>query len=191
MLIVVVDTIPQPLSVVEAFERRAAQEKALLADDPAISSSSTYVPSFVTPSGLALTNAQKGKGKGKLAPNGKTKTNGSTSTAKRQRDKNGRYSNDDDDDDMDFDNGIRVAAPSMSRRNSRTGPGEEMHVNGFQQGTQASWPVSQQPSDTEVTPTVEGQWAPQQYLGPASGFIQDHRLPFGNDNPGRTIYSQR
>lgn len=181
----------------EAFERRTAKEKALLTDDPAISSSSTYVPSFVTPSGLALTNAQKGKGKGKTATNGKTKPNGaaagtSASAARRQRDRSGRYSNGDDE-DMDFVGDEVDALPTLSRRNSRTSAvhGQEMdlnsHANGFQQG---QWPASQHPP-SEGDPAVDGQWAPQQYLGPASGFIQDRRLPFGNENPGRTIYSQR
>lgn len=196
-----IDTIPQPLSVAEAFERRAAKEKALLTDDPAISSSSTYVPSFVTPSGLALTNAQKGKGKGKTATNGKTKVNGaaaaasSSALARRQRDRSGRYSNGDDE-DMEFVGDGTDAPPTLSRRNSRTsaGHGQEMdpnmQANGFEQGP---WPPAQNPpsSDADSSPNVEGQWAPQQYMGPASGFIQDRRLPFGNENPGRTIYSQR
>jgi hypothetical protein len=192
------DTIPQPLSVVDAFERRASKEKAQLADDPAISSSSTYIPSFVTPSGLALTNAQKGKGKGKATTNGKPKANGSagsgTAPKPRQRDKNGRYSNGDE--DMDFEdspNGSSGSAKRTSKTSTLHPDGELPAAESGVFSSHVPWHPIQHPSGTESSaPTEEGHWAPQQYLGPASGFLQDRsRLPFGTENPGRTIYSQR
>lgn len=198
------DTIPQPLTVADAFERRAAKEKAQLEDNPAIASGSTYIPSFVTPSGLALTNAQKGKGKSKATTNGKAKVNGSGTNGtvrSRQRDKHGRYSNGGDE-AMEFAEGTD-GTPSTPQRKSRTSredgdeaeqPGLQMYpidANGFQQATHSPWPAMQQPSDSNSSPHQDGQWSPQHYLGPASGFLQDHRLPFGTENPGRTIYSQR
>ncbi|KAF9643919.1 hypothetical protein BDM02DRAFT_3074416, partial [Thelephora ganbajun] len=70
---IVREIIPQPISVAAAFERRQAKERELLEDTPAISSTSTYIPSFVTSTGLALTNAQKGKAKTKATANGKAK----------------------------------------------------------------------------------------------------------------------
>jgi len=198
------DTIPQPLTVADAFERRAAKEKALLEDNPAIASGSTYIPSFVTPSGLALTNAQKGKGKSKVATNGKAKINGSGTNGvvrARQRDKHGRYSNaGDEGESMDVTNGTQSGTV---RRKSRTSRADETEAedadnqaypveeNGYQQAPHSPWPAMQHPPETSPSPNQEGRWSPQHYLGPASGFLQDHRLPFGTENPGRTIYSQR
>jgi hypothetical protein len=197
------DTIPQPLTVADAFERRAAKEKALLEDNPAIASGSTYIPSFVTPSGLALTNAQKGKGKSKATTNGKPKVNGSSTNGTvraRQRDKHGRYSNGGDGlESMDAANGTSGASRRKSRT-SRADANEAEHTdqqaylaeeNGYQQAPHSSWPATQHPPDSTPSPRQEGRWSPQHYLGPASGFLQDHRLPFGTENPGRTIYSQR
>ena len=87
------EIIPQPISVAVAFERRQAKERELLEETPAISSTSTYIPSFVTSTGLALTNAQKGKTKAKATANGKAKHNGAHAGNGKVRSSNGHSAN--------------------------------------------------------------------------------------------------
>jgi hypothetical protein len=213
------EIIPQPISVAAAFERRQAKERELLEDTPAISSTSTYIPSFVTSTGLALTNAQKGKTKTKATTNGKPKPAqpNTSSMTKRQKEKAERQQA----------NGTETteAEPTGSPSNSASTSSRTRKPR------QEKQKQSEPPSVHEPKPQVEpnepgpngqnkispipvppwairpqviphppfpsgGEFPPlppstQHFMGPASGFLQDHRMPFGGENPGRTIYSQR
>ncbi|KAI0720475.1 hypothetical protein C8T65DRAFT_567495 [Cerioporus squamosus] len=116
------DTIPKPITIVEAMQRRAAKERELLEDDPAISAAIPSSPPFyplqpgsvsIGPSASASTKA-KAKTRQSLAASAQTngqQTNGSASAAatpspsvnantsasaarsSRQRDRRGRWSN--------------------------------------------------------------------------------------------------
>ncbi|OBZ71651.1 hypothetical protein A0H81_08329 [Grifola frondosa] len=129
------DTIPPPISLSEALERRAAKERALLEDDPATSAA-------VTPSALATgvplptqTSRLKGKSRqsGCAQPNGNEKTNGSTSAntgagTKRQRDSKGRWSHSGEqtpeggDAGTSASVGTRTASTRTRTRTARAGP---------------------------------------------------------------------
>ena len=215
------EIIPQPISVAAAFERRQAKERELLEDTPAISSTSTYIPSFVTSTGLALTNAQKGKTKTRTTANAKTKPpqpNPSPMT-KRQKEKAERQqANSAETTEAEPTGTISASASTSSRtrkprqeKQKQLGsathrePKPEAEPNGPSPGGQNGFPPIPSPpwSIHPIHPHVvarppypNGGGPPlppstQHFMGPASGFLQDHGLRFGNDNPGRTIYSQR
>lgn len=216
------EIIPQPISVTAAFERRQAKERELLEDTPAISSTSTYIPSFVTSTGLALTNAQKGKTKAKATTNGKAKSTqpNASSMTKRQKEKA----------EKQHANGVETTEAESSRAPSTSPSTPSRTRKPRQEKQKQSSPVPHHEPKPEVEPNVPsplGQnglapippppWSthpihPQvvprspfpnggevpslpppapHFMGPASGFLQEHRLPFGGDNAGRTIYSQR
>lgn len=222
------EIIPQPISVATAFERRQAKEKELLEDTPAISSTSTYIPSFVTSTGLALTNAQKGKTKAKAASNGKAKPTQPTTSSmtKRQKEKaEKQQANGVEPMEIEptVDPSASASAPPRTRKPRQEKPKQPSPVphhepkptpevepnapvphgqNGFPSIPPPPWsthPVhphvvacSPFPTSGEVPPPPHPP-STQHFMGPASGFlqVQDHRLPFGGDNAGRTIYSQR
>lgn len=215
------EIIPQPISVAAAFERRQAKERELLEDTPAISSTSTYIPSFVTSTGLALTNAQKGKTKARATTNGKAKSsqpNTSTMT-KRQKEKAEKQQINSVETTETEPAGAAVPAPSRTRKprqEKQKQPGpvphhepkSEVELNGLNPNGQNGFPPIPSPpwSVHPIHPHIVtrspypnpngGDLPPhppptQHFMGPASGFLQDHGLRFGNDNPGRTIYSQR
>jgi len=216
------EIIPQPISVAAAFERRQAKERELLEDTPAISSTSTYIPSFVTSTGLALTNAQKGKTKAKATANGKAKPPQpkTSSMTKRQKEKAERQKANSEETTEAEPTGATSASVSTSSRTRKPSqekqqpPGSESHhepkpevepngpspngQNGFPQIPSPPWSIHPiHPHVVACPPFPNGGDLPplppsaQHFMGPASGFLQDHRPPFGSDNPGRTIYSQR
>ena len=218
------EIIPQPISVAAAFERRQAKERELLEDTPAISSTSTYIPSFVTSTGLALTNAQKGKTKAKATANGKTKPPQpkTSSMTKRQKEKAERQKANSAEITETETTGATSASASTSSRTTRKPsqetqklpgpvsqhePKPEVEPNGLGPNGQNGFPPIPSPpwSIHPIHPHVVacppfpngGDLPPplppsaQHFMGPASGFLQDPRLPFGGENPGRTIYSQR
>ena len=216
------DIIPQPISVADAFERRQAKERELLEDTPAISSTSTYIPSFVTSTGLALTNAQKGKTKTKATTNGKAKPSqpNASSMTKRQKEKAEKQQANSAETTEAEPTGPASASVSTSSRTrkprqeklkqsepvphhepksevSPDGPGPN-DQNGFSSVPSPPWSIHPiHPHVVARPPYPNGGELPplppstQHFMGPASGFLQDHRLSFGSDNPGRTIYSQR
>lgn len=216
---VVRDIIPRPISVADAFERRQAKEKELLEDTPAISSTSTYIPSFVTSTGLALTNAQKGKAKAKTTTNGKPKParSNTSSMTKRQKEKAERQQANGAETAESEPTGPPSASASTSSRTRKPRqekpkqshpaplqePKPEVELNGpngFPPIPSPPWSVHPiHPHVATRPPFPNGNELPpppplppaQHFMGPASGFLQDHRLPFGGDNAGRTIYSQR
>ncbi|KAL7279974.1 hypothetical protein ACG7TL_006385 [Trametes sanguinea] len=107
------DTIPTPITIVEAMARRAAREREMLEDDPAISAAPPSSPPLMpsTPSASASISVARAKPKARHSlpaePNGKQKLNGSASAAdtpasastsaasaaarQRYRDSNGRW----------------------------------------------------------------------------------------------------
>ena len=216
------EIIPQPISVAAAFERRQAKERELLEDTPAISSTSTYIPSFVTSTGLALTNAQKGKTKTRATTNGKAKPqqpNTSTMT-KRQKEKAERQQANSAETTEAEPAGATSASTSSSSRTRKPRqekqkqqvpaphhePKPEVEPNGLTPNGQNGFPPIPSPpwSIHPIHPHVvarppypNGSDLPplppstQHFMGPASGFLQDHGLRFGGENTGRTIYSQR
>lgn len=216
------EIIPQPISVAAAFERRQAKERELLEDTPAISSTSTYIPSFVTSTGLALTNAQKGKTKAKANANGKSKSTqpNTSSMTKRQKEKA----------EKEQANGAETVEPETTGAPSISASTSSRTRKPRQEKQQQPSPIPAHEPKPEVEPNVSGPngqngfppippppWSTHpiqphvvtrspfpaggevpsippstpHFMGPASGFLQDHRLPFGGDNAGRTIYSQR
>lgn len=221
LLLIRPEIIPQPISVATAFQRRQAKEKELLEETPAISSTSTYIPSFVTSTGLALTNAQKGKTKAKTTTNGKAKPTqpNTSSMTKRQKEKAERQQANGVEPMETESTGATSTSTSTSRsrkprpeKQRQSGP--ELHLepkpeaepNGLSPNAQNGFPPV--PSPPWTVHPIHPQVVPrppfpnsgelpslppptQHFMGPASGFLQDHRLPFGGDNAGRTIYSQR
>ena len=216
------EIIPQPIPVTVAFERRQAKERELLEDTPAISSTSTYIPSFVTSTGLALTNAQKGKTKGKATANGKPKppqpkTTPMTKRQKEKAEKQKANSVETAEAEPVGETSASVSTSSRSQKPSQEkqkqpAPSTQLEIkpevepNGPNPNGQNGFPLIPSPpwSIHPIHPHVTArppfppagdlpQLPPpsQHFMGPASGFLQDHRLPFGGENPGRTIYSQR
>ena len=214
------EIIPQPISVADAFERRQAKERELLEDTPAISSTSTYIPSFVTSTGLALTNAQKGKTKTRTTANGKTKPPqpSTSSMTKRQKEKaEKQQANSAETTEAEPTGSASTSSSSRTRKprqekQKQPGPAPhqeqkpEVDPNGLNSNGPNGFPAIPSPpwSIHPIHPHVVarppypngGELPPlppstQHFMGPASGFLQDHGLRFSNDNPGRTIYSQR
>lgn len=216
------EIIPQPISVAAAFERRQAKERELLEDTPAISSTSTYIPSFVTSTGLALTNAQKGKTKTRTTSNGKAKPPqpNPSSMTKRQKEKAERQQANSAETTEAEPTGSASASASTSsrtrkpRQEKQKQPGPAPHhepkpeaepngpspngQNGFPPIPSPPWSIHPiHPHVIARPPFPTGGDLPplppstQHFMGPASGFLQDHGLRFGDGNPGRTIYSQR
>jgi len=195
----------------------------MLEDTPAISSTSTYIPSFVTSTGLALTNAQKGKTRTKATANGKTKPPqpNTSSMTKRQKEKAERQQATSTDTTEAEPTGATSAAVSTSTRtrkprqekqkqpapatNHEPKPGVEPNgpspngQNGFPPIPSPPWSVHTVHPHVITHPSFpNGGELPslpppttQHFMGPASGFLQEHRMPFGGDSAGRTIYSQR
>ncbi|KAL6302773.1 hypothetical protein BKA93DRAFT_827078 [Sparassis latifolia] len=90
------DTIPTPIPLSEAMQLRAAKEKEILEDNPAISVTPVPLPTTFIPSGPTISHPGGSKPR---APrirqtNGKEKTNGTATASgtKRQRDSKGRWS---------------------------------------------------------------------------------------------------
>jgi len=194
----------------------------MLEDTPAISSTSTYIPSFVTSTGLALTNAQKGKTKAKATTNGKAKPpqSNKSSMTKRQKEKVERQqanSAETTEAEPAGTTSVSVSAPPRTRKPrqekqkqqgspSHHEPKPEVEPNGPSPNGQNGFPSVPSPpwSIHPIHPHVVARPPfsnggdlsslpppTQHFMGPASGFLQDNRMPFGGENPGRTIYSQR
>ncbi|KAI0926960.1 hypothetical protein AcW1_007661 [Taiwanofungus camphoratus] len=237
------DTVPFPVSLAEACRYKAAKEKELLEDDPAISAPVTE-PNTLVSSGPSISHSLKSKSRIRQ-PNGREKPNGiaSTNGSKRQRDNKGRWSQgglnaeEDDLDSVSADSSVRTSSARIRNRTSRTsraaGAGhsdiQSAPVNGassHQNGT--NHPSSLHPSRSHVhsldasawgampppavplpshpaelagqhlsgTVRSEDRWSPALYTGPASGYLEDHRMIFSGRNamsdvPGRTIYSHQ
>jgi len=203
------DTIPSPLSLSDALQRREAKEKELLEEDPAISTSLSV--------SLSGSYTSKGKGRGRMA-NGKEKLNGSTSSNRRDsrsRDTKGRWSYDFHPGSTRADSAEGSWTPctwSDERATFRPTSAQMPAQNGVEarklsplpdpfvparphivvprDGRPELAPPSHNPHPASAFLAANETW-PGQYTGPASGFLQDPRGSFGrvSPNPGRTIYS--
>lgn len=210
------DTIPSPLSLSDALQRREAKEKELLEEDPAMSTS------------LSVPNTSKGKGRSRL-PNGKEKPNGSASSSRRDsrsRDTKGRWSYGHPAEGRAGSNEEGWTSCTWSEERAPFGPplaGAPHRIpsqNGVTPGRLSPIEIRSDqfvpvrphmivPRDERPGPELvssshhpphppstflianDSEIWPGSYTGPASGFLQNSRRTFGrvSPNPGRTIYS--
>lgn len=201
------DTIPEPISLSEALERREIKLKEDLAANPAVSSCIQGQSSSSAP----IISGQHANGKAKKksrAPQEKDKSARSSPSAH-----NGDHSKDlemEVDDNSEVNHVLPPSRSSSGRvikasRAVREGMQESMSgnaVNGsaHQPDPVEPWSGSASPPRTTSAqrPAYDYQqpfppsW-PGQYTGPASGFLQDpsHAWTYVKQNPGRTIYSQQ
>ncbi|KAF7973738.1 hypothetical protein HWV62_14312 [Athelia sp. TMB] len=214
------DTIPHPMSLSDALERREMKEKEDLDLDPAVSTS-TLVQPMASLSTAPSNHSFAPKPKVKARPsngNGKEKANGSASAAKREGKKRGRA-------ETNGDAHEAVRASSRPNRGTRAAPREEWP------DIHPAEPVSSHPTGSSVLAAGvspyryarQPQWAAgqvtmrsddfvedphsrrvDQYVPPppreendgwtggqfSTGFLQQP-FPRAAPNPGRTIYSQQ
>ena len=202
MYYIVSDTIPEPISLSEAMERRKAKEKADLETNPAMSSAH---PTF---SGSTLSSGHlNGKLKSRSRTvNGKEKASASAPLQSEQRRQPGIF---DPPDDPAFANVVRTSSGRVIRstraaRQDEAADDESGIANGFVYSHDLdSWSgsasprrmptMNRSPHDilSSTPPSFPNPW-PGQFTGPASAFLQDSQNTFGRmvQNSGRTIYSQ-
>ncbi|KAG2151412.1 hypothetical protein DEU56DRAFT_727829 [Suillus clintonianus] len=185
------DTIPEPISIAEALDRRAMKEKEDLEANPAMSTTHRQSPPFVAVSAPQLNGKSKAKSRPSVANGRETSSASANGSSRREHRRNedvmdgvvsrsrstrvaheDRYAGSEEraSSDMGNETGLYQAAPSPRRQNA-----------GLQDRGR---------SPQEFAPN----W-PGHYTGPASGFLQDPHGGFGrgisSQNPGRTIYSQQ
>lgn len=200
------DTIPEPLSLTEALDKREAKLKDDLAANPAMSSTN-QTSSAPIHSGHHANGKSKGKHRVFV-----------------EKDKPSAYNSpnlcpggdDGRDSEMEVDEQANDVLPPPSRSSSgrvikasravREGMEDSENVNAIvvngsanSHHLEGSWPASTSPprnlSPQRLPyefPSFPPPW-PGHYTGPASGFIQDppHTWTCAKQNPGRTIYSQQ
>jgi len=197
------DTIPEPMSLAEALDRRKTKEKNDLETNPAMcSATQTSLP------GLASSGSHVN---GKLKPrnrsvNGKEKANASASASATLQGEHARQLgpvNAPDDPTMGIirSSSGRVIRSTRAARGDDADDDESGMTNGFAHPRDHdSWTDSTSPRRPLPTSNHAGgptpssftpPW-PGQFTGPASAFMQDSQNTFGRmvQNPGRTIYSQ-
>lgn len=200
------DTIPEPISLSKALERREAKLREDLAANPAVSSciQGQSISSAPIPSGQHANGKAKKKSR---APQEKEKSARSSPSAH-----HGGY-NEEVEMEVD-DREVNHVPPSRSSsgrvikasRVVREGMQESSSgsvVNGsahhqLEPVESSSGSASPPGATSAQRPTYDYQqplppsW-PGQYTGPASGFLQDpsHAWAYVKQNPGRTIYSQQ
>lgn len=200
---VVSDTIPEPISLSEALERRKTKEKEDLERNPAMSSAT--LSNF--PGTTLSANHLNGKLKSRSRPaNGKEKSSASAALQGEQRRQTGVF---DPPDDSTLANVVRSSSGRVIRstRAARQDEADDDEIgmtNGFAYSRDYEpWsgsasprrlPTSNRsPHDIHNSPpsSFTPPW-PGQFTGPASAFLQDSQNGFGRvvQNPGRTIYSQ-
>lgn len=202
MWCIVSDTIPEPISLSEALERRKTKEKEDLETNPAMSSATQS-----TLPGPTLSHQLNGRLKSRSRPtNGKEKLNASMSLQGEHKRQTGIF---DPLDDPTSTNVIRSSSGRVIRstRAARQDEADDEEIemtNGFAYSRNYdSWsgaasprrlPTSNRsPHDIQnSTPSSFTPPWPGQFTGPASAFLQDSQNAFGRmvQNPGRTIYSQ-
>lgn len=200
---IVSDTIPEPISLSEALERRKTKEKADLETNPAMSSAnqSTF------PGPTLSSHHMNGRLKSRSRPaNGREKPNASTSLQSEQRRQPAMF---DPPDDPTLGNVVRSSSGRVIRstravRQDEADDEEIDMTNGFTYSRDYdSWSGSASPRRLStsnrpphdihnLTPSSFTSPWPGQFTGPASAFLQDSQNTFGRmvQNPGRTIYSQ-
>jgi hypothetical protein len=181
------DTIPEPISIAEALERRATKEKEDLEANPAMSTTvHRQSPPFIAVSAPQL----NGKSKTKPRPPVVSRETSSASANGNTRREHRR-----NEDRMDGA-APRSRSARAAHEDHYVGPEHVPSDMGNEAGhyrDDAPW-TAPAPSPRRPTagPRVSPNW-PGQYTGPASGFLQDPPGTFGrgvSQNPGRTIYSQ-
>lgn len=203
MCFTILDTIPEPISLSEALERRKTKEKEDLETNPAMSSAtqSTF------PGSTLSTGQLNGKLKSRSRQaNGKDKASASAIPQVEYRRQPGIF---DPPDDSTLANIVRSSSGRVIRstravRQDEADDDESGMTNGFAYPhDHGAWSGSPSPrrlptsnrSPLEIhnstPPSFTPPW-PGQFTGPASAFLQDSQSAFGRmvQNPGRTIYSQ-
>jgi len=210
------ETIPHPMTLTDALERREMKEKGVDME-PAISTTSTMPSVSFSALGASHSFVSKPKGKSRVV-NGREKVNGSASTgrkdSKRKRDSNGDASGSARTSSRP-NRGTRAAPrdewPDVRPAEPVSHPSGSLLANGaspYRYARQPQWAANQttmrsddfiedphsrrvEPRYVSPPPREDGDgWNGGQYAGPASGFLQQ---PFNHvvANPGRTIYSQQ
>ncbi|KAF9220944.1 hypothetical protein BS17DRAFT_292248 [Gyrodon lividus] len=202
------DTIPEPIALSEALERRQVKEKEDLETNPAMSS--TVHLQSTPPAPMLSASQGNGKPKAKSRPfNGKEKSSASASasTAAQGDHRKQPIINDLPDDygsaSVVRSSSGRVIRSTRAARQSMTDDASGLTNGSTHSREQDSWSGStspRRPSASHRSPydihdstpqSFASPW-PGQFTGPASGFLQDPQSTFGRmtHNPGRTIYSQ-
>ncbi|KAF7982905.1 hypothetical protein HWV62_25170 [Athelia sp. TMB] len=164
------DTIPHPMSLADALERREMKEKEDLDLDPAVSTS-TLVQPMASLSTAPSNHSFAPKPKVKARPsngNGKEKANGSASAAKREGKKRGRA-------ETNGDAHEAVRASSRPNRGTRAAPREEWP------DIHPAEPVSSHPTGSGVLAAGvspyryarQPQWAAGQVTMRSDDFVED------------------
>lgn len=203
MCSIVSDTIPEPISLSEALERRKTKEKEDLETNPAMSSAtqSTF------PGQTLFANYMNGKLKSRSrTANGREKTGPSATLQGEHRRQAGIFDPSDDPTSANVvrSSSGRVIRSTRAARQDEADDEEAGMTNGFTYSHDYdSWSGSASPrrlptsnrSPQDIhnaTPSSFPPPWPGQFTGPASAFLQDSQTTFGRivQNPGRTIYSQ-
>lgn len=196
------DTIPEPISLSEALERRKTKEKEDLETNPAMSSAT--FPGSTLSAGLL-----NGKIKSRSRPvNGKEKGSASASASlqSEHRRQPGIFDPPDDPTSASVvrSSSGRVIRSTRVARQDEAADDESEMINGFVYSRDPdSWSGSASPrrlpmlnrSPHDILNSTPSSFTPPwpgQFTGPASAFLQDSQSTFGRmvQNPGRTIYSQ-
>lgn len=226
------DMIPAPTTLTHALQLRAAREKELADDDPAIAPPPPVAlpippPDPSTQQAFLEATAAKSRTRARQS-NGQEKPNGTASTSssnpRRQRDNRGRYSQTAQNGEEGASESRSVSAHAASvtrtssvRVRSRSTRGSDAQESASMNGVHRTNGAESASHGAMLPPAVppprasyaaehppnpnlrhEGTWMPGHYTGPASGYLDDHRVLFGGmrggsmtDAPGRTIYSQQ
>ncbi|KAG0703802.1 hypothetical protein DFH29DRAFT_915184 [Suillus ampliporus] len=185
------DTIPEPISIAEALERRAMKEKEDLEANPAMSTTHRQSPPFIAVSAPQLNGKSKAKPRPPV-PNGRETSSASANgNSRREHRRN--------EDGMD---GVVSRSRSTRVVHEDRYVGSEEHVSSDMGNETGSYQAVPSPrrstAGLQETGRSSHDFAPNwpgHYTGPASGFLQDPHGGFGrgitSQNPGRTIYSQQ
>ncbi|KAG2362155.1 hypothetical protein BDR07DRAFT_1285456 [Suillus spraguei] len=182
------DTIPEPISLAEALDRRAMKEKEDLEANPAMSTTHRQSPPFIAVSAPQLNGKSKAKPRPSIV-NGKETSSASANGSSRRRNEDGM------DGVVPRSRSARVAPEDRYTESEEHAPSDVGNeAGGYQTAPSPRHPTSGL-RDTGRSPHEFATNWPGHYTGPASGFLQDPHVGFGrgitSQNPGRTIYSQQ
>ncbi|TCD63680.1 hypothetical protein EIP91_005124 [Steccherinum ochraceum] len=240
------DTVPQPISLAEALQRRAAKEKEILEEPAVISAIPSVAPSIAASDSPSATpdilppSRSRGRGKQQAQAHANGEANGeSASTASEPAKRSRRSRKKQSDEQVSAPGPVKEPPPPThshrTRRSSRSQRAVDLvefveshpsHTNGHSASTNgrsashrssrssSEWGTSMPPPPQTAEPmnvddyderepyppSAEYQreevWPPAgHFTGPASGYLEDHRVMFngrngmGGGNPGRTIYN--
>ncbi|KAG6376980.1 hypothetical protein JVT61DRAFT_1021 [Boletus reticuloceps] len=201
------DTVPEPITLSEALERRKMKEKQDLETNPAMSSATQSTAPGPTSSSHYLNGRLKSRSR---TANGKEKANAGASASLQgeHRRQTGMLDLPDDPTSTNVvrSSSGRVIRSTRAARQDEEADDEEIEMtNGFAYPHDYdSWsgsasprrpPMANRPPHDNIhnstPPPFASPW-PGQFMGPASAFLQEPQSTFGRmvQNPGRTIYSQ-